>query len=195
MISTLLNAEAYDKIVLGTASSPGKVTLNGHDREKNWNVAKSKGTVGASSTLNGDDLGEFEATFELGGDGYEEEIRNDVLRDELEQWDDFQRLIESTTNGPKPVALPIYHPDLARNRYTEVVNRGVGGVVHDGKGGAMVKVKFGEHRPPKPKPVAKAVSKPSQTYATTDEGRRSPPDPNAAAKAELAGLLTEARKP
>jgi hypothetical protein len=190
MKSTLINADAYDKIILGTTPSPGKVTLSGHDREKNWDVKKAKGQTGASSTLNGDDLGEFEATFELSGDGY-----NEDGKDELEQWDDFQRLIESTTNGPKPIALPIYHPDLARNRYTEVVNRGVGGVLHDGKGGAMVKVKFGEHRPPKPKPVAKAVSKPAQTIATTDEGKRSPPDPNAAAKQELAGLLEEARKP
>jgi hypothetical protein len=191
MKSVLLNADAYDVIVLGTQKSPGKVTLNGHDRDKNWRIAKAKGQVGASSSLDGDDLGEFEATFDLGGDGYTE----DELKDELEQWDDFQRLIESTTNGPKPTALPIYHPDLARNRYTEVVNRGVGGVVHDGKGGAQVKVKFGEHRPPKPKPIAKPVSKPAQTYATTDEGRRSPPDPNAAAKQQLAGLLDQARQP
>ncbi len=190
MKSVLVNADAYDKIILGTQTSPGKVTLNGHDREKNWKINKAKGQAGASSTLDGDDLGEFEATFELSGDGYDEEGR-----DELEQWDDFQRLIESTTNGPKPIALPIYNPDLARNRYTEVVNRGVGGVVHDGKGGATVKVKFGEHRLPKPKPIAKPVSKPAQTYATTDEGRRSPPDPNAAAKQQLAGLLDQARQP
>lgn len=191
MKSTILNADAYDAIILGTTRSPGKVTLNGHDRDKNWTVAKAKGQVGASSTLDGDDLGEFEATFELSGDGYNEEGL-----DELEQWDEFQRLIESTTNGPKPVALPIYHPDLARNRYTEVVNRGVGGILHDGRGGAIVKVKFGEHRPPKPKPVAKAVGKPYQTSATTKnvQGTKTP-DPNAAAKQELAGLLDRAREP
>jgi hypothetical protein len=102
------------------------------------------------------------------------------------------------TNGPTPIALPIYHPDLARNKFTEVVNGGVGGMRHDGKGGRLVQVTFQEHKPPKPKPSAKAKAKPAQTYANTNEGGRSPPapeDPNAAAKRELSGLVDEARKP
>lgn len=177
--------ELVSKITLGVVVSPGKVTLSGHDRNKEWDVQKAKGQTGASSTLNGDPLGEFQALFEL------------TDEQDFDAWEDFQRLIESTTNGAKPIALPIYHPDLARNRYTEVVNRGIGGMVHDGLGGAKVIVKFGEHRPPKPKPAAKATAKPAATLATTDEGRRSPPpeDPNAAAKAELAALRQEAQKP
>jgi hypothetical protein len=178
-----LDVDPHDYIVLGSSQSPGVVTLSGHNRDKAWDIQAAKGQQGASSTLNGDPIGAFQAEFYLAD------------QEEFDAWEDFQRLIESTTNGPKPVALPIYHPDLARNRYTEVVNGGVGGVLHDGRGGRIVQVKFNEHRPPKPKPAAKATAKPAQNYANTNEGSRSPPDPNAEAKRELAGLLDEARKP
>ncbi len=178
-----LDVDPHDCIILGSSQSPGVVTLSGHDRNKDWDIKPAKGQTGASSALNGDPLGSFQASFYLVDDA------------EWLAWQDFQRLIESTTNGPTPIALPIYNPDLAVNRFTEVVNGGVGGVLHDGRGGRIVQVKFNEHRPPKPKPTAKAKAKPAQTYANTDEGGRSPPDPNAAAKAELAGLVAEARRP
>jgi len=50
-------------------------------------------------------------------------------------------------------------------------------------------VKYGEHRPPKPKTAAKAKAKADCT------GTRVREDPNEAAKRELAGLLDEAKKP
>ena len=176
--------EEYSVIYLGDVRSPGVVKLSGHDRDKAWDVKPAKGSTGASSALNGDPLGEFTAEFSLAADSVD-----DDGRDDFDRWEDFQRLIESTTNGPRPVALPVYHPDLSRNRFTEVVNRGVGGMIHDGRGGAIVIVKFGEHKPPKPKPVAKAQSKPD---AQVREGR---PDPNQEAKARLASLVEEARRP
>jgi len=173
-------------IVLGTARSPGKVTLSGHDRAKQWDVKGAKGSTGASSALEGDPIGSFEATFELAGDDVDG-------RTDFDEWEDFQRLIESTTSGPKPVALPVYHPDLARNRFTEVVNGGIGGMIHDGKGGAIVKVKFLEYKPPKPKPAAKAQPKPGASgAASTATSKPSKPDPNAARKQELNRLLDEA---
>ena len=108
-------------------------------------------------------------------------------------------MIESTTNGPKPTALPIYHPDLARNGFTSVVKSSISGLQYDGRGGATVVVEFIEYRPPKPKPAAKAQPKPAEpvTYANTNEGPRSPPpeDPNAAAKKELSGLVDQASAP
>ncbi len=178
-----LDVDPLDYILLGTTQSPGVVVLSGHDRKKDWDVQGAKGQTGATTNLNGDPIGQFQAEFYLADD------------EDFAAWESFQRLIESTTNGPKPVALPIYHPDLARNRFTEVVSGGVSGVLHDGRGGRIVQVTFLEYRPPKPKPAAKAAAKPGQTYATTDEGRRTPPDPNAEAKRELAGLVDEARRP
>ena len=175
-------------LLLGTMRSPGKVTLSGHNRDKAWNVKKSKGAVGASSSLEGDPIGQFEALFELAGDDV------DGVTD-FDLWEDFQRLIESMTNGPTPVALPIFHPDLARNHYTEVSSGGVGGMVHDGKGGASVKVKFIEYKPEKAKPPAKAKPKPDASGTATTNSKPTKPDPNAARKAELSRLLDEADKP
>jgi hypothetical protein len=184
----MIERDPLDYIVLGTKASPGTVKLSRHDRTKAWDVKAAKGQTGASSSLNGDPVGDFDAEFYLADD------------EDFAQWEDFQRLVESTTNGPKPIALPIYHPDLARNHFTEVSNGGVGGVIHDGKGGRTVKVKFQEYKPPKPKPAAKAKAKPSSRVAAGGGGEFGPPpppkpDPNADAKRELAALLEEARKP
>jgi hypothetical protein len=180
-----------DKHSLGTVMSPGKCTITGHERVKAWDVKAAKGQTGASSSLNGDPIGQFQVVYELSP-----EPDDDGLTD-FDRWTDFQRLIESTTNGPKPTALPFYHPDTARNHFTEVSNAGVGGFVYDGKGGATVTVKYIEYKPPKPKPAAKAAAKPGGpgVNLTGYGGSTSKPDPNAAAKAELAGLLDQARKP
>ena len=118
--------------------------------------------------------------------------------DEFAAWDEYQALIESTTAGATPLALPVYEPDLARNRYTAVCNGGIGGMVHDGNGGASVKVKFVEHRPPKKTPVAKPTSKPGSGAAngTGDAASAAKrPDPNAAGKAEIARLEKQAFGP
>lgn len=172
----------YTSIVLGSTLSPGTVTLTGHDRPKNWDVQVAKGTAGASDKLNGDAPGTFTATFYLAGD-YSEAPSE---RDDFDLWEDFQKLIESTTNGKKPKALPIYHPDLLRNHFTDVCNAGISGMVHDGKGGATVTVKFIEFKPPKPKPAAPMIAGNAAAAA---------PDPNALAKAQLAGLVAIAKQP
>lgn len=178
----------YSSIILGTRRSPGVVTLSGHDRNQNWDVQAAKGQDGETSQLNGRKLGEFQASFYLVAD-HDEEGTNDFV-----EWDSFRALIESTTSGPAPVALPIYHPDLCSNGFTDVVNAGIGGMVWDDRGGATVLVKFREHRPPKPKPPAKAKAKASG--GTSKPGTPpAKPDPNADAKRELQGLVDEAKKP
>lgn len=179
--------EELSKLRLGTMLSPGVVKLSRHDRVKNWDTQKAKGQTGATDKLNGDDPGEFDALFTLmGGDGDNLDGPTD-----FDMWEDFQRLCESTVNGPKPVALPVYHPDLVRNHYTEVVLKKMGGMIHDGHGGATVTVTFKEYKPAKPKKSSKATPKPGGDVLFGPP----PPDPNAAAKAELAALLAEAQKP
>jgi len=175
--------DLYASIVLGTARSPGVVTLTGHDREWSWDVQQAKGQTGASSALNGDSVGQFQASFYLASPA-----------DQI-AWPAFQRVLESAVMGPEPVALPIYHPDLAANRFTEVCVATIGGVVRDERGGATVIVKFIEYRPPKPK---------TTTTATGRGGSATPPgssgdgtggdayDPNAERKRELDELLAEA---
>lgn len=186
--------EQLSYIVLGTTRSPGVVKLTGHDRKEKWDIKDAKGQDGASTSLQGKPIGQFTATFYLVDDGADD-------LNQFDAWDSFQKLIESTTNGTKPTALPIYHPDLARNGYTTVVKSSVSGMAYDGRGGATVVVEFIEYKPPKPKTAAKAQPKAAgatpTTYANTNEGPRSPPpsDPNADAKRELDSLVNQASAP
>jgi hypothetical protein len=177
-----------DTHLLGTTRSPGKVVFSGHDRLKNWDIQKAKGTQGGSSQLNGDDVGTFKATYSLADDGTDPPGEG-----QFDQWENFQKLIESMTNGPTPFALSIYHPDLARNKYTKVSNGGVGGMVRDGKGGATVVVTYTEYKPPKPKAAAKPTAKSGGSRGGNSAALAE--DPNAAAKRELAALVQEAKKP
>lgn len=176
-------------IVLGTLSSPGTVKITGHDRNKDWDIQAAKGSAGSSDKLNGDPIGQFTCTFTLGGDDL------DDPNDDFVQWEVFQKLVESLTNGPAPIALPIYHPDLARQKITEVSGAGVGGMNHDGLGGATIVIKFIEYKPLKPKPVAKAQAKPARGGSRGGSSAILANDPNAAAKAELAGLVAQAKQP
>jgi hypothetical protein len=185
------NPDLY-KFKLGGKTWIGEVALSGHDRNQSWDIQPAKGQDGASSSRSGEPIGQFEATFYI-TNGPDSPI------DEFAAWDEYQALIESTTAGTTPIALPVYHPDLARNRFTAVVNGGVGGMQHDGLGGASVKVKFLEHRPPRKKPVAKAKAKGAAAGAAPGtaaaKSARERPDPNAAAKRELAALRAQARAP
>ena len=181
-----IHDESYSTLLLGSAISPGVVTLSGHDRYKKWDTKEAKGQSGATSQLNGDPIGQFDASFYL--------VVDDLTEDpnQFDLWEDFQRLIESMTNGSAPIALPIWHPDLARNGFTEVSSGGVGGMIHDGRGGAIVVVKFIEYKPPKKKVTRKAKAKPGVRRGVTTLQK---PDPNAKAKAELDALVEEARQP
>lgn len=178
MPSPYTNAEAYDKLVLGTIPSPGVVTISGHDDTTPWKINSAKGTTGASMTRNGQDPRTFDASFLL------------VTDADFDDWESFQAVVDSLSAAPKPFALAVYHPDLARQRFTEVTKAMVGGMVHDGRGGATVKVKFIEYKPPKKRPAASPNAKPGAVSGPT-----ATPDPNAAAKAELAGLLAQANGP
>lgn len=183
--------ELYKSIELGGQKSPGTVKLNGHERVIGWKKNDAKGQVGASMTLEGEPLGAFEADFELVRD-----IPAGI--DDFTAWDAFQKLIESTTSGPQPIALPVYHPDLARNRYTHVVNAGVGGMIHDENGMGRVKVKFSEYRPPKKKTGGAPKAGTKKKTATTDEIAKQIADamsPTAQAEQQLDDLLKEASAP
>lgn len=176
--------DLFSSILLGRQVSPGVVTLRGHDRYKNWQVQKAKGQQGATTKLGGDDPGEFEASFYLA------QIDPTDPNGDVSRWEVFRRLIESTVNGPVPQALPIYHPDLAENGFTEVVSGGISQPLRDGRGGVTYVVKFVEYLPPKPKPPRKPEASVRMGVTTLEA-----PDPNAAAKAELAALVAQAQDP
>lgn len=173
---------AYDYVILAGATSPGTVVIKGADRFKNWDIKAAKGQAGATTQLNGDDVGRFTADFYLADD------------EDKDEWEYFKLLIESMTEGPTPTAYQIYHPDLASQRFTEVASGGIGQPIHDGRGGTMVSVKFLEYKPAKAKRSSKAKAKPNSTsgVGAIQDVRR---DPNAAAKAQLSALVDEASKP
>ncbi len=191
---TLLNSlnpfdypELYSATVLGDTKSPGTVTLSGHERKAEWEVTKAKGTTGAATKLVGMPPTQFTATYKLSADSQDTNGEDDFTR-----WDRYQAKCESTINGPSPAALPIYHPDLARNGITEVVLVSIGGMSHDDNGGATVSVVYSEFRPEKPKPVTGTKAGTSVAAAKGVPPKR---DPNAEAKKELASLVEKAKAP
>ena len=187
-MTATLDDIAETTIVLGTMRSPGTCTISGHDRKENWDVQKAKGTTGASSQLNGKDVGTFKVTFYLVDDG-----SADTGQGQFELWDRFEKLIRSMTDAATPIALPIYHPDLARQGFTEVSNAGIGGVTRDKLQGRTVTVDFIEYKPPKKKPAAKAQAKSGASVSA--DGKPFKPDPNLRAKQELSDLQATAKDP
>ncbi len=136
-----------DKMVLAGKLSPGVVTLTGHDRDRNWDVKQSKNSDGGTSSLNGAPVGTFTASYYLVQDS-----ASGV--DEIAEWDEWQKLCDRlapNASGMPPQRASVYHPDLARQYFTQVSVKKIYGLVHDGKGGAIGKVDFIEFRPPKPK--------------------------------------------
>lgn len=188
--------EELDTLLLGTERTPGKVTLSGHDRVDKWDVKQSDGSSGASVTHKGEEAQGFTATFAL--------VQGEANGQAIDEIADFDArimpLLNGLTGGKNPIALDIYHPDLARNRIGSVVKAKVGGLVRDGKGGATIAVGFQEYFPPKPKTGSPTGSK-SKASGSAASGERtgttvvSAPDPNAEAKAELAALVAEANAP
>lgn len=173
----------YDAIVLGGVRSPGFVTLSGHARSEKWDIKDGDGQDGASTTRKGKKVAQFSASFRL--------VKDPVLGvDEYAEWDSFLPTLKSTTASKAPVALDIYHPDLAELGIGSVVIEEIGGKVHDGKGGATVSVKFLEYSPPKPK-----SGSPKGSKGNSEPFGPPKPDPNADAKAELDAVLAEASGP
>lgn len=163
-------------LIDGYGWTPGTVTITGGDRKRSWETQRPKGTSGEVTIDHGPKNSEFTATFFF------------ATFEELDRWEELHRFLHSTVSGTKPKTFMIGHPDLTRNHILDVVVESIGKLTHDGKGGASVTVKFLEFRPPKRRPAAKPTTA-SRKLAT------SPPDPNAAAKAELAALLEQAKAP
>jgi hypothetical protein len=141
------NVDAWSHLIVAGMYSPGVVTLSGHERVIGWDDQAAKGQDGATSSRTGEPLGKFTASFYLVDEEYITAGESDFT-----EWELFQQLLESSTAGEEPVALEIYHPDLARNHFTAIVLGKMGAMVPDGKGGANIAVELREHRPKKTKP-------------------------------------------
>lgn len=165
--------ELFDHLVLNGVRSPGKCRISGHSFIVDWDVQNGTGQKGANLSLKRIPLRAFTATFELA----------DVA--DIEAWPDFERVLYSSIpSSGDPIALRCEHPDLASRRITAVVLADLGGVEHSDNGGQKIVVKLQEYGPPKKKSGSPGTSSGNGKYPPK-------PDPNAAAKAELAALLEQ----
>lgn len=171
-----VNEELYDCIRLDGMRSPGFVTLSGHDRNFKWDIKDADGAGGAITTYKGPQIAQFTASFYL-------VVDPSLKLDEFEEWEKFAALIRSSLpQKGRPKAMVIYHPDLAANDIHKVCYASIGGMVHDGKGGGTVAVKFLEFRPSKP-------------TGGTPTGPKVKVDPNADLKGIILGLTAEVQRP
>lgn len=174
--------DLFDSIQVAGWFSPGVVTLSGHDREQLLDVQEAKGQKGASTPWQGTKVASFTATFHLIYDAAQG-------IDEFGAWDLFADHLRSSippASGAKPIAFDIEHPDLARNQIKAVTIKKIGGMQHDGKGGATIAVEFQEYFPPKP--AATGSAKGSATSSELD-------NKITAAQKEIAALKKEAFGP
>lgn len=182
------NEELFDRITLAGVNSPGKATISGAKRSEKWDVKEGDGQDGASTTRKGKEPAKFSISFEL----YYDPTQG---IDEFAEWTEFLKVLRRPVAGKEAVALEIFHPDLAELDIKAVVVTSIGSKVHSGKGSATVAVEFLEYSPPKPKPAKGAKGGKNSKGGKTSGADAKASDPNAAAKEQLANLLTEAKKP
>lgn len=187
MINPLLNAEAYDKFLIGTTPSPGIVrTIDGWERKYDWDKKKGKGTAGASITFTSRPLLEGSITIEMWAAA------------QFNEWEDFLRICSYDTTKRPAQAVNIYYPTIAALGVKAVVVAAVTPIVHAGKGLYRSTFSFVEYAPPPKKP---ATSTPSGTGNGNGNGPRTgpralegdgPPPVQERQQNEIAGLLDEA---
>lgn len=166
------NEDLYNVIMLGGTTSPGQVTLSGHDRKVDWDVKTGPFLTGATTTVKAIPPIEFTCSFYM--------LRDPAQGiDDFANWPAFQQIIDSTVAGRTPKALDIYHPDLAANGITSVCKASVGGPKYDLKGGITIEVKFQEYKPPR------------KQGGTPKGSTKKDDDPNADLKAQIAQLTQQ----
>lgn len=181
--------ELYETYTLGSMAAPGIVTLKGLARAAKWDVKDADGQEGASTTRKGRSPAKFSADHYLC-------IDPATGRDEFAEWDEFTPLLQSAQGADdEPIALDFYHPDATRLGIVSVVVEEIGGLQHDGKGGANVTVKFLEYWPPRSKTATGPSGSTSGPVTYPAGPVNQPVDPNAAAKVQLANLVAQAQEP
>lgn len=154
--------EAFDYIFIAGQQNPGlcKVT---HSKKHDWDKKKAGGSTGATLTFKGSNVVEFQVEYFLWLPAH---------FDAWPAWAAMQRksLKIPATGGPQtgnlrvanapvtiakpattqPVALDVYHPDLAEINVLRCIVEEEGGKQPDGKGGAKYVWKYAEYNPPKP---------------------------------------------
>jgi len=184
-MNPLDHPEQYDTIVLADQRSPGLCKLGGPMLDHGWQKQKPKGSSGAETIHNGDDLVEF--TVEL-------YLWRDERVDHFAGWEAWRPLLRRPIAKGSPKALDVYHPQLAELGVTSVVCSKEGSLEPDGKGGARVRLTFLQYAPP----VAASSGKPGGSAATAPGGAANAPkapDPNQDLKDQIADLTEQFNRP
>lgn len=163
MIDPNTGAVEWTTLLVAGTRSPGVCKLGGPGLQLKWDVKDADGQQGASSDLSSEPIKEFEADFYLTDEA------DDLNVTDFDRWDEFEALLRSSINGEKPVALEMYHPDLARVGITAAALKSIGMASLDGMGGATIKVSFIEFRPPKPKKAAGVAKTKAQPKTEGDK--------------------------
>ncbi len=178
--------QAWDAIVLGGVTSPGKCEVSEAKRSHEYDVKKGKGTLGATITFVGRPPAKFSVKFFLWQASH------------FAQWDAFRPLLKYDPTKKKVSAIDIYHPSLADVEINSVVVESIGNIMHAGDGLYTISVDFLEYFPP---PKASAVSTPNgSTSGTSGAGTgasagATPPAAVDAQQAQIAALLKQAQGP
>ena len=181
--------EFWDRMFVADVPTPGRVKLTGHALEVKWDIKKGDGQDGASTTRKGRQPSAFSSTFQLCVDF-------DKRVDEFAEWSRFVPILEASLSSDTPNALNIYHPDLAELQIVSAVVKKIYGKIHDGTGGATVKVDWLEYRPPKPKPP-KSPKTSKGGYSAGEHGAggtfSGEKDPNSDLQDEIDALLAQVK--
>ena len=136
-----------ETIIVAGVAAPGIASVSGAEWSYKWDVKEAKGSSGATTTYQGEEVAKPEVELQLWKDGTDEDGV-----DHFAEWDAFRVILRSGQSaGAKSVkALEVLHPYLTD---AEIFSAGVtkiGQLVHAGKG--LYKVKFGliAYKPAKP---------------------------------------------
>ena len=137
--------ELYEHVILKGVVSPGICEVTGGARPFKWDVESGKGSSGATSKYQGQDLAKPSVRFQLWKEA------GDDKADHFAQWEaNFRPILDGMIVDGKPEATDIYHPALEANGIRSVTLAQIGQLEHVGLGLYEIVVDFIEYRPPKP---------------------------------------------
>lgn len=171
------NPQAWDVIVIGSATSPGICKVSEFKRAFEWDVKKGKGTFGSTVTFVGRPPAKGSITFYL------------WTAQHFTDWETFRPLLKYDPTKNTVKAVDIFHPSLADIGISSVVTESLGNIVHEGNQLYSVKVDFLEYFPP---PKKSAVSTPNTSDPNTGGKNKSEPTAQSADEAQAGALLDKA---
>lgn len=202
------DADLFNFIFIAGTQNPGiaKVT---HSKKHDWDKRKSPGSTGGTLTFRGSNVVEFQVEYYLwlpehfdAWPGWAA-MQRKSLKIQASGGTSGALVTAGVTIGgvavtggvatpatTQPVALDVYHPDLAEINVLRCIVEEEGGKQPDGKGGAKYVWKYAEYNPPKP---AGGTASGSKDGMGGNPGKAAEPTAQTVADKMLAALLAKAK--